>query len=365
MYLITTNKFFLVFMFIILITSFFISQYDVSATKNEPFDVKHDATKAIGKDGKNVITAECAPEPEVESQIVGEVIQMENGKYALLDPDNKSFEEKTIDSLLEKDVPSTEKQTQDLTSLAEVGSLVEQGVYSIEKQTQDLTSLAELYSLLEQDVYSTEKQPQDLDDASLAEVNSLSQEDVYSIEKQPQDLDDASLAELDDGITYGTNKNDLIFSSAETTATSCGLVIDAKRGNDEVQGGWGNDIIYGKDGDDTLQASDGNDQIYGGNGYDRLVGGFGSNLLYGENGDDQLFGGDGDDQIAGGAGADTFYCGSGIDEVKDYNKQEGDNIIDKGGGLKVGDEVGCEIGVGATFEFGTTQSGVLNHKNKR
>ena len=315
MYLINTNKPFLVFIFLILITSFFISQYDVSATKNEPFDVKHDATKAIGKDGKNVITAECAPEPEVESQIVGDVVQMENGKYALLAPNTESFKEKPVDSLLE------------------------QGVYSPEKQAKDL--------------------------ASLAEVDSLGQEDGYSPEKQAKDLDEASLPEVNEGITYGTNKDDFIISSPETTATSCGLVIDAKRGDDEVQGGWGNDIIYGKDGDDTLQTSDGNDQIYGGNGNDRLVGGFGSNLLYGEKGDDQLFGGDGDDQIAGGSGADTFYCGSGIDEVKDYNKQEGDNIIDKGGGLKVGDEVGCEIGVGANFNFGTTQSGDLTHKGKR
>ena len=363
MYLINTNNPFLVFIFLILIISFCISQYDVSATKNEPFDVKHDATKAIGKDGKNVITAECAPEPEVESQIVGDVVQMENGKYALLAPNTESFKEKPVDSLLEQGVYSPEKPTKDLASLAEVNSLLEQGVDSIEKQAKDLASLAEVNSLLEQGVYSPEKQAKDL--ALLAEVDSLGQEDGYSPEKQAKDLDEASLPEVNEDITYGTNKDDFIISSPETTATSCGLVIDAKRGDDEVQGGWGNDIIYGKDGDDTLQTSDGNDQIYGGNGNDRLVGGFGSNLLYGEKGDDQLFGGDGDDQIAGGSGADTFYCGSGIDEVKDYNKQEGDNIIDKGGGLKVGDEVGCEIGVGANFNFGTTQSGDLTHKGKR
>jgi hypothetical protein len=82
-----------------------------------------------------------------------------------------------------------------------------------------------------------------------------------------------------------------------------------------------------------------------------LDGGFSANLLYGGDGNDRLFGGEGGDQLAGGDGADIFYCGLGIDEIKDFNRSEGDKIIDNStAGLREGNEIGCEIGVGADFD---------------
>ena len=161
-------------------------------------------------------------------------------------------------------------------------------------------------------------------------------------------------------VTKGTNHDDFIIAGGDNMNDFCSLVIDAKKGNDEVLGAWGSDVMYGKDGADTLQGSDGNDELYGGNDDDNLAGGFGSNLLYGGNGNDKLFGSEGDDQLAGGNGRDTFYCGIGIDEIKDYEPKEGDYIIDKGGSLNLADEAGCEIGVNADFKSGTTESGKLD-----
>jgi Ca2+-binding RTX toxin-like protein len=147
--------------------------------------------------------------------------------------------------------------------------------------------------------------------------------------------------------TKGTNGDDFISGQCVTE----GVNIDGKKGNDEIQGTFYPDILYGRHGNDALQGMDDHDELYGGHGNDRLVGGFGSNLLDGGHGKDRLFGGDGDDQLSGGDGADIFYCGLGIDEVKDFNANEGDQIIDNStGGLHLGDEVGCEIGTDKDFD---------------
>lgn len=182
---------------------------------------------------------------------------------------------------------------------------------------------------------------------TIAEIKADSHNSQKSIGNNGKNVIQAPCPTSFNPTTDGTNGDDFIAGQC----TLEGVNIDGKKGNDEIQGTFFPDILYGKDGDDTMQGQADYDELYGGNGNDRLVGGFDSNLLDGGDGRDRLFGGDGDDQLAGGDGADFFYCGLGIDEVKDFNRKEGDKIIDNStGGLHLGDEVGCEIGTGKDYD---------------
>jgi Ca2+-binding RTX toxin-like protein len=91
-------------------------------------------------------------------------------------------------------------------------------------------------------------------------------------------------------------------------------------GNDQIQGGIGQDEIYGNGGNDLLIGDSGDDKLYGDNEND---------CIYGGDGNDLVSGGNGDDDLTGGFGADEFICGSGQNDiVHDFNKSEGDTVID-------------------------------------
>lgn len=109
-----------------------------------------------------------------------------------------------------------------------------------------------------------------------------------------------------------------------------GDVIDARGGNDYMEGmagddrllgGTGNDTVYGNAGADTVEGGSGADQLYGdfydgsssGDGADRIDGGPGMDRLWGGGGNDILLGGDGGDVIAGNDGLDTLTGGTGSD----------------------------------------------------
>ncbi|GGZ11561.1 calcium-binding protein [Novosphingobium colocasiae] len=82
---------------------------------------------------------------------------------------------------------------------------------------------------------------------------------------------------FDDILTGGTGRND----------------IDAKDGNDRLDGGIGDDFLFGGNGNDTL---------IGGDGDDELTGGYGADIIQGGNGNDTIILSDNLDSIDGGAG---------------------------------------------------------------
>ena len=96
------------------------------------------------------------------------------------------------------------------------------------------------------------------------------------------------------------------------------------------------DILIGANGDDRIAGYGGTDTLYGLAGNDTLLGGDKADRLYGGDGNDRLYGGRGKsaDYLWGGAGADTFvftsaqdsFPGRYRDQIKDFNRSEGDRI---------------------------------------
>jgi Ca2+-binding RTX toxin-like protein len=66
------------------------------------------------------------------------------------------------------------------------------------------------------------------------------------------------------------------------------------------------------------------DELTGTDGNDSLIGTVNPDTVNGLAGDDKLYGGSDADRLKGGEGADYFDCGKGIDEILDYNSQQGD-----------------------------------------
>lgn len=132
------------------------------------------------------------------------------------------------------------------------------------------------------------------------------------------------------------------------------VTINARGGDDVIQGGFKGDQVDGGPGDDTFQTPWGADVLRGRDGFDKVsfsnrtadlkvslngiandgqfilgafesmnvgtdvehvVGGSGDDLLVGNQFDNQLEGGDGNDTLAGGAGDDLLIGGSGVDHL--------------------------------------------------
>lgn len=126
--------------------------------------------------------------------------------------------------------------------------------------------------------------------------------------------------------------------------TSTGNRINAKDGNDLVEGLGGNDVLIG---------GKGGDRLLGGTGRDVLKGGAGSDHLYGGAGADRLWGLRGADFLTGGAGADTFSfrVNDGQDRITDF--QSGIDSLRLESGLWDGDRSVSDI----LSEFGSRSKG--------
>ncbi len=177
--------------------------------------------------------------------------------------------------------------------------------------------------------------------------------------------------DIDKITIVGTAYNDQIYVAPSISQV---IDVDAKGGNDKIQGGLGNDILrggsgvdiiaggagndylYGGDHDDTILGEDGNDTIeggagvntidggadddtvYGGEQKDIILGGSGDDLLDGKGGEDQILGGDGNDTIYGGGEKDTIDGGSNNDTIYGGDADDflkggtGNDIIDGEGG---------------------------------
>lgn len=121
--------------------------------------------------------------------------------------------------------------------------------------------------------------------------------------------------------------------------------INAKGGNDLVEGLGGNDILNG---------GNGADRLLGGAGRDVLKGGAGGDVLYGGAGADRLWGHRGNDILTGGTGADTFCfrVKDGEDRITDFQADSDRVRLDTG--LWEGDKSVSEI----LSEFGSRSNGV-------
>jgi len=143
--------------------------------------------------------------------------------------------------------------------------------------------------------------------------DNFDKDDIPSIFKEGGIIKGASLI-------IGTDDKDFIVGSVFDDT------IFAKEGDDEIQSSEGQDQVFAGQGSDTIQSGLGNDQVFGQEGDDNIIGGGDDDFLDGGSGNDHLFGGFGDDQLRGGSGADYFSCGVDIDEVKDFNPEEGDIV---------------------------------------
>jgi Ca2+-binding RTX toxin-like protein len=137
---------------------------------------------------------------------------------------------------------------------------------------------------------------------------------------------------------HGTSSNDTMYG-IETYALENNTLyghdgddsIQARAGNDYVDGGNGADYVYGNDGNDTLLGGAGADYVDGGSGNDELIGGSGNDTMYAGSGDDILRGGDGADTLNGGNNADTFVfeadsAFNNIDTVTDFYTWQSDKL---------------------------------------
>ncbi len=113
------------------------------------------------------------------------------------------------------------------------------------------------------------------------------------------------------------------------------VIVNAKGGNDTIDGGVradrllggsGRDLVRGGVGNDVVRGQGGNnDTVLGEEGDDRLDGGVGNDILDGGPGNDKLTGGTGDDTIDGGEGTDK------VQEFGDFNMTLTDSLLTTGG----------------------------------
>ena len=104
-------------------------------------------------------------------------------------------------------------------------------------------------------------------------------------------------------------------------------VIMGSAGVDVILGGNGADLLYGAGGVDVICGGNGADAAFGGDGGDVVVGGAGNDVVDGGAGSDVVRGEAGNDLLSGGTGPDRFDGGSGVDLALDYNRAQGDTIV--------------------------------------
>jgi Ca2+-binding RTX toxin-like protein len=210
-------------------------------------------------------------------------------------------------------------------------------------------------------------------------TNTHGSDETNSITLQNFNIADLEHMQINYGRIAGTDGDDVLFAPAG------GAYVDARGGNDilngsadrdDLDGGPGNDQLFGNDGDDNLRGGEGVDSIDGGNGQDQLDyrwtgenqgvvvnlalnqvinDGFGyqdsissienvqgsefddlitgdsqGNNLHGREGDDGIYGGDGDDWIEGDEGHDQLF-GDNDDDV--LTGEQGNDLLDGGAGL--------------------------------
>ena len=105
----------------------------------------------------------------------------------------------------------------------------------------------------------------------------------------------------------------------EITVGVLGLILLVENGNGQPVSTnfnyvWADEII-GTNDDNNLVGTINSDTIIARPGNDNL---------FGEGSNDKLFAGSGYDDLMGGVGSDYFNCGDGIDEILDFDPQEGD-----------------------------------------
>lgn len=118
-------------------------------------------------------------------------------------------------------------------------------------------------------------------------------------------------------IGLGDDRRNIFSMSANSVGSN---EIDAKGGDDIINGFSGNETFYGGEGSDFVEGQAGSDKIYGGPGKD-ILSGDGTNTNAANSGDDTIHGDEGDDSISGGSGADQLLGGPGDDYIS------GDPII--------------------------------------
>jgi Ca2+-binding RTX toxin-like protein len=110
-----------------------------------------------------------------------------------------------------------------------------------------------------------------------------------------------------DDIGIGGGGSDTITGQANDDTIDGGGgndFINGKNGKDFIEGGAGNDTLLGKRGRDEIHGDEGDDDIEGGPGHDRIEGGADDDTMDGGSGNDKLFGQDGADEADGGPGND-------------------------------------------------------------
>lgn len=133
-------------------------------------------------------------------------------------------------------------------------------------------------------------------------------------------------------LMFGEDGDDYIFGGldADTINGNAGSdTITGGLGADVLLGGRDNDYLFGDDGADFMNGNLGDDTVTGGAGADTLLGGQGDDLLSGGSGNDYLSGDRGNDTLVGGAGADRFrvHLGMGLDQIKDFVRADGDQLV--------------------------------------
>ncbi len=241
-------------------------------------------------------------------------------------------------------------------------------------------------------------------------TNTHGVDETNSITLQNFNLADLEHIDINYGRIAGTENDDVLFAPAG------GAYVDAREGNDilngsadrdDLDGGPGNDQLFGNDGDDNLRGGDGADSIDGGNGWDQLDyrwtgenqgvvvdlslnqvinDGFGNqdsvvnvesvqgsefddviigdalgNNLRGREGDDSISGGAEDDWIEGDEGHDELFGDDGDDVLIG---EQGNDLLDGGAGqdrVNYDDWTGSYSGV--TVDLSAVQASAGGYSN--
>jgi len=159
------------------------------------------------------------------------------------------------------------------------------------------------------------------------------------------DVDKALLADIGyeiDGFTAQGSQPAIATDGNDRTIRGTVLAdtIDARGGDDKLQGNAGDDTLAGGSGADTILGQTGGDAIRGGSGDDKVQGGLGADTLRGGPGRDALFGNGGQTTPTSGD-VDTFYFGAGDGQItiQDFELETEQIVIDPDTGVRTVQDV--------------------------